>query len=242
MNVTVVIPAYNEVKALPYCLEALCNQVTTHMLQIIVVDNASTDNTSDLAKNWKDRLQLRVISEPKLGRGQARSTGFAKANTDIILSTDADSIVPVDWVEILVNTLLSSKNAAAVTSSSYISDGSMLTNWTMKLGMPVSLRLYRLIMGNYMLTGASFAIWRKAYLASGGFNTSCNMLDDIDLSFRVARVGQIVYLANPRVNTEGDIFRNGFIKGFYYYFRYFPALLKRYGLKRKLVKVAKYDN
>lgn len=242
MHVNVVIPAHNEAEALPFCLAALYKQITTHEFEVILVDNSSTDGTSDIANAWSNRLKLKVISEPKLGRGQARMTGFANANADIILSTDADSIVPVDWVETLVNTLCVTKNTAAITSSSYITDGSWLTNWTVKIGMPISLYLYRIIIGNYILTGASFAIWRKAYLDSGSFDSKRDMLDDVDLSFRVARVGQIKYLAKVKVKTEGDIFSHGFVQGFFHYFRYFPPLLKHYGLNRKLVRVAKYVN
>lgn len=230
MKVSVVIPAHNEAAALPACLEALANQDTQHEQRVVVVDSASNDKTADVARAWEDQLDLKVVREPLSGRGRARCRGFAKADTDIILSTDADSVVPLDWVEKLVNTLVEHPEAAAVGGSSYITDGTRFTNWSMKVGMPLSLRAYRLMIGHYMLTGANFAIRRKAYEAAGGFDPEQDMLDDVDLSFRVNKVGKIIYLKEPKVLTEGDIFGKGYLQGFWHYAQHLPPLLKRYGL------------
>lgn len=230
MKVSVAIPAHNEAATLPACLDALANQDTLHEQRIIVVDSASSDKTADVARAWEDRLDLKVVHEPLPGRGRARRRGFSEAETDIILSTDADSVVPLDWVEKLVNTLVEHPEAAAVSGSSYINDGTRLTNWSMKVGMPLSLRAYRLMIGHYMLTGANFAIRREAYEAAGGFDPKQDMLDDVDLSFRVNKVGPIIYLKEPKVLTEGDVFGKGYIQGFWHYAQHLPPLLKRYGL------------
>jgi glycosyltransferase involved in cell wall biosynthesis len=235
MNVAVVIPAHNEAAALPACLDALSRQKTKHNFKVILVDNASTDETTKVAKSWQNRLDIQVIREPVKGRGCARHRGFAAAHTDIILSSDADSIVPSDWVESLVDALIKRPEIAAVTGSSYITDGTKLTNWTMKVGMPLSLRLYRLLIGHYMVTGANFAIRRKTYEAAGGFDADRDMLDDVDLSFRISRIGKIDYLSKLKVRTEGDIFGQGYLQGFWHYFRYFPPLVKRYGLRGRRV-------
>lgn len=231
MRVSVVIPAHNEAAALPACLDALANQDTQHQPEIIVVNNASTDQTADVARNWADRLHLQVVDEPQPSRGGARHRGFAEAETDIILSTDADSVVPLNWVEKLVSTLVENPEAAAVSGSSYITDGTRFTNWSMKVSMPLSLHAYRLLIGHYMLTGANFAIRREAYEAAGGFDPKQDMLDDVDLSFRVNKIGRIIYLKEPKVLTEGDIFGKGYLQGFWHYAQHLPPLLKRYGIR-----------
>lgn len=233
MNISVVIPARNEAAALPACLRALAHQKTQHNVEVIVVDNASTDQTKAIAESWQNRLKLCVIHESVRGRGRARRSGFAAAKTEIILSTDADSIVPSDWVEKLVLTLVENPEAVAASGCSYITDGSKFTNWTMRIGMPFSLRLYRLLIGHYMLTGANFVIRRQAYEAAGGFDANQDMLDDVDLAFRVSRIGQILYIKEPKVLTEGDIFKHGYLKGFWYYARHLPPLLGRYWFGRK---------
>jgi poly-beta-1,6-N-acetyl-D-glucosamine synthase len=226
----VVVPAYNEETELPQCLAALAAQQTKHSIEVLVVDNASTDSTSMVARSWSDRLAIRVISEPRRARGAARRTGFALTDTAIVLSTDADTIVPVDWVESLVDCLLLNPEAAAVTTSCYITDGTPVTNWTMRVGMPLSLRLYRAITGHYLLSGSTFAIRRLAYESAGGFDAGAYMLEDVDLSFRVADIGRIIYMPEPRVETEGDVFREGYLRGFWHYFR---PYLQQYILGRR---------
>lgn len=231
MKASVVIPAHNEAASLPACLEALAAQKTKHELEVIVVNNASADQTAKVAKSWADRLNLSVINEPQLGRGSARRRGFAKAKTDIILSTDADTIVPPDWVESLTGILLKHPEAVAVGGPSYIADGTRLTNWTARVGMPLSFYFYRLMTGHYMFAGANFAIRRKAYEAASGFDPKQDMLDDLDLAFRVSKVGPILFVKKPRVLTKGDIFRHGYLQGAWHYGRHFPSLFKRYGLR-----------
>lgn len=230
MKVSVVVPAYNEETELPRCLAAFTAQQTRHSVQVIVVDNASTDNTDAIARSWSDRLAIKVISEPRRTRGAARRAGFAQTDTEIVLSTDADTIVPLDWVESLVDCLLRNPEAAAVTTSCYITDGTPVTNWTMRVGMPLSLRLYRAVTGHFLLSGSTFAIRRLAYESAGGFNIDAHMLEDVDLSFRVARIGRIIYMPKPRVETEGDVFREGYLKGFWHYFK---PYLQRYIFDRR---------
>jgi len=237
MKVTVVVPAHNEAKTIAACLNALAAQQTQYAVEVIVVDNASTDKTTEVAGCQRDKLQLNklqltILHEPQKGRGAARRRGFAAARTAIVLSTDADSEVPGDWVEELVNELVSHPQIVAVSGSSYITDGTRLANWSMRIGMPLSLWLYRRIIGHTMLTGANFAIRRSAYEKAGGFDADRNMLDDVDLSFRVARQGTIRYLSRPKVKTEGDVFGRGYLRGFWHYFRHFPLLLRKYGWRR----------
>ncbi len=94
LYISVVIPARNEERELPACLEALRLQDYQHEYEIIVVDNSSTDNTARVAAS----LGARVIHEPRKGAGWARQAGFAAAKGKIIASTDADTLVPTNWL------------------------------------------------------------------------------------------------------------------------------------------------
>src|SRR5262245_2064877 len=98
MKVSVVVPAFNEERLLPACLSALKRQDYDGELEIIVVDNGSSDHTGLLAA----RAGVTVLEEPDRGYGKALASGFGAAAGDIIASTDADSVVPCDWVSRLV--------------------------------------------------------------------------------------------------------------------------------------------
>jgi len=94
MKVSVVIPVYNEEKYIERCLESLQNQ-QEKADEIIIVNNNSTDKTYDLAKKYP----VTIIREPIQGITFARNRGFNTARGDIIARSDADTIIPSDWIK-----------------------------------------------------------------------------------------------------------------------------------------------
>ena len=94
-KISVIIPAYNASGTIDACLDSV-KQLDPPALEIIVVDDASTDNTAFLATQ-KDVQVIRL--ERNQGPGQARNKGANKALGEYIAFTDSDCIVPRDWVE-----------------------------------------------------------------------------------------------------------------------------------------------
>lgn len=95
MTISIVIPVYNEADHLGACLEAIAVQAVKP-LEVIVVDNNSTDGTAEVAKAFDS---VTVIHEPQQGVVHARNRGFDAAHGDIIGRIDADTIVPTDWIK-----------------------------------------------------------------------------------------------------------------------------------------------
>lgn len=93
MQVSVIIPTYNEEKSIGKCLESLANQ-TIKPDEVIVVDNNCTDKTVAIAQKFK----ARIIKEKKQGMIYARNAGFNNAKYEILARTDADAILPRDWI------------------------------------------------------------------------------------------------------------------------------------------------
>lgn len=93
--VTVVIPAFNAADHLDRALASVSAQ-TTPAAEVIVVDDASTDNTADLAAAWRDRLPVRVIRcEVNGGSGVARRLAIEAATQPYIANLDADD----EWLD-----------------------------------------------------------------------------------------------------------------------------------------------
>lgn len=210
--ISVVIPAYNEEKALGRCLGSLVQQHTSFPYEIIVVDNNSTDTTRHVAQSFRKKLRIRLVHERKKGRGAARCAGFGKAKGEIILSTDADAVVPPNWVEILATTFLT-KSCVAVTGTSKVEDSSLFVNHAYNVIQPMSMIVYRLFFGHYWLSGFNFGIRRDIYMQSGGFDANLNVIEDIDLSFRVAQHGRILFLPTLPVVVSGRRYSGGFLCG-----------------------------
>ena len=98
MRVSVVIPARNEEAYLPSALEAVLAQ-TLPPFEVIVVDNASTDRTREVA----EALGARVVFCGRRGVAYARQAGLLAARGEWVAMTDADSLPTPRWLERLAH-------------------------------------------------------------------------------------------------------------------------------------------
>ncbi|MGA2147121.1 MAG: glycosyltransferase family 2 protein [Bryobacteraceae bacterium] len=97
-SITVIIPCLNEEQGIERVLRAMPEFVD----EVIVVDNASTDRTSEVARS----LGAKVISEDMRGYGRAYKRGFAAATGDLIITLDGDQSYPVDALSYLIEAFL----------------------------------------------------------------------------------------------------------------------------------------
>jgi glycosyltransferase involved in cell wall biosynthesis len=121
LGVSVVICSHNGETLLPRTLAHLKNQQVTDNLkwEVLVIDNASTDNTASVAHQcWGDvgLAPLRVVYEPRLGLCYARERAFAEARHDIVSFIDDDNWVATDWVATVYKSLSSDSDLAALGS------------------------------------------------------------------------------------------------------------------------------
>lgn len=213
--ISIVIPAFNEERNITRCLDSLALQDTTEAFEVIVVDNGSTDDTRSVAEGYAGRLNIRVLDEPKRGRGAARAAGFAAASGDVIFSTDADTVVPPHWIETFLAILEERPHVVAVTSFPRIEDCSRYRNAVLNFVIPAFIRMNVIWIRTPGLSGFSFAIRKEAYLASGGFNPESDAYEDLELALRIKKkkVGKIHFAAGAPVVMSGRRFRKGVIKG-----------------------------
>ena len=97
-SITVIIPCLNEEQGVEKVLRAMPEFVD----EVIVVDNASTDRTSDVAAS----LGAKVIREDVRGYGRAYKRGFAVATGDLMITLDGDHSYPVDAISYLIEAFL----------------------------------------------------------------------------------------------------------------------------------------
>src|SRR5712671_6077145 len=98
LRITVIIPCLNEEQGVERVLRALPEFVD----EVIVVDNNSTDRTSEVAAS----LGAKVIREEVRGYGRAYKRGFAAATSDVIVTLDGDHSYPVDALSYLLEAFL----------------------------------------------------------------------------------------------------------------------------------------
>jgi glycosyltransferase involved in cell wall biosynthesis len=183
-DASVVIPALNAGSTLDAQLAALAAQVGVGKLEIIVVDNGSTDDTCEVVRRWQARLPgLRLLdATEKLGPSYARNRGIAAASSDRILLCDADDVVHRDWAQQLLPRLAE----AAVVSGKAIwvdSDGKFLHE-----DQPFTPRLGFL----YSFSGSNAALRRSVWNELGGFDEGLATAEDLELAWRIQLAGHRV--------------------------------------------------
>lgn len=232
--VSVVIPAYNEEPIIGDCLRSLTFQETPDSFEVIVVDNRSTDNTGKVAMSFIELLDIRVIREETPGRGAARKTGFAAAKGEIILSTDADAVLPVEWIAMLTKTLHSDPKIVAVTGPARIEDCTPFKNWLLTGLFRIYIRIDMTLKGYTCMNGFNFGIWKNAYEKAGGFDARNDAQEDMELTTRVRKLGKIG-LADVSPVISGRRFRRGIFRAWWEYIWTFIA---KFILKRERVELS----
>lgn len=107
-DVTVIIPAYNEEDSILRTLSSISETITSLKIEILVVNNNSTDTTQELL----DICGVQNIMETKKGVKHARNSGLRAAKGKIIINADADSVYSPYWIELLCRPLIKDESIA----------------------------------------------------------------------------------------------------------------------------------
>lgn len=103
-KVSVVVPVYNVEKYIDRCVESIVNQ-TYDNLEIILVDDGSSDNSPALCDMWaKKDSRIKAVHKVNAGAGMARNTGMDNATGNYILFVDSDDYIDLSTVEKCVST------------------------------------------------------------------------------------------------------------------------------------------
>ncbi|MDO9047799.1 MAG: glycosyltransferase [Methylobacter sp.] len=101
--ITVLFATHNGEKTLPIMLDAFCRlEIPEDGWEIIVVDNASSDQSANIIKSYSDKLPINYLYEQKPGKNNALNLGLSYAKGDLIVFTDDDIIPQQDWLVQLV--------------------------------------------------------------------------------------------------------------------------------------------
>ena len=103
--VTIIVPVYNSEKYISRCIQKLLNQ-TYHNLQIILVNDGSTDRSLDICGMIND-YRVEVYTKENGGASSARNVGLVHRKGEYVLFVDSDDYLKVNAVEILVSAAVS---------------------------------------------------------------------------------------------------------------------------------------
>jgi glycosyltransferase involved in cell wall biosynthesis len=217
MKLSFVIPAYNEENLIGQCLNSILKQAADMLdddIEIIVVNNASTDRTKEVALSFSGVI---VIDEPKKGLVNARRAGFLESSGDLIANIDADTILTPGWINKIFEEFAGKQNLVALSGPQIFYDLSRVFNFWVRLYYYFAFSGYLLnrfvLRVGSMLQGGNFVVKRSALEKIGGYNSKFDFWgEDTDLARRLYSIGDVkftlnlpIYASGRRIAAEGAL-------------------------------------
>lgn len=176
-EVTLIVIAYNESARIGACLSALVQQDYPGDYEILVVDDGSTDGTSEVAGRFGRPVRVLTMAENR-GRGAARRHGIAAAGGDVIGFVDADIEVGRDWLRRCVEAL----PGHAAVGGIAVPDGDVAPL------ARISRATVRPVQGSMPITGNN-VVFDGAVLRATGFDENAKLGEDFRLAARLLAEG-----------------------------------------------------
>lgn len=103
LKLSIVIPVYNADKYISRCLESIVSQDTKHRYEVLLIDDGSSDNTSEICDEYTQRYRyIKTIHKQNEGVSVARNVGIEMAQGEYITFVDSDDWVTSDYVETIL--------------------------------------------------------------------------------------------------------------------------------------------
>ncbi|MFD8995940.1 bifunctional polysaccharide deacetylase/glycosyltransferase family 2 protein [Streptomyces abikoensis] len=200
-KVTVIVPAYNESAGIEAAVRSLL--ASDHPVEIIVVDDGSTDGTADLVESLG--LPVRVIRQENAGKPAALNTGLAAASCELVVMVDGDTVFEPDAVRVIVQPFADPRVGAVSGNAKVVNRGGLLGRWQhieYVVGFNLDRRLFDLAECMPTVPGAVGAFRRDALLGIGGVS-DVTLAEDTDLTMALCREGwRVVYEEGAIAWTE----------------------------------------
>ncbi|MGX1118786.1 cellulose synthase/poly-beta-1,6-N-acetylglucosamine synthase-like glycosyltransferase/peptidoglycan/xylan/chitin deacetylase (PgdA/CDA1 family) [Streptomyces ambofaciens] len=200
--VSVIVPAYNEKECIEATLRSLAR--STHPIEVIVVDDGSTDGTAELAESL-GLPGVRVVRQANAGKPAALDNGVRHARYDIVVMMDGDTVFEPDTVRHLVQPFADPAVGAVAGNAKVGNRRTLIGAWQhieYVMGFNLDRRMYDLLRCMPTIPGAIGAFRREAVLQVGGMSDD-TLAEDTDITIALHRAGwRVVYEEHARAWTE----------------------------------------
>lgn len=197
-RVSVVIPAWNAQRYLAECLDSVYGQDFDGGLEVILVDDGSTDTTAAVAEAYPDLVLLR---QPHRGPAAARNAGIRRARGEWVAFLDADDLWPAGKLQGQIDLLAGHPQAglcfgdcrqfdAAGPRPRTLFEEEGIEGWGP--GPVLTDAWRRLLTAGFVTTGSVLAR-RRVLAALGGFDETLGLVEDLELWLRIARLHPVLW-------------------------------------------------
>lgn len=222
MLVSVIVSTKNEENNIENCLKSVKNQeYPAENIEIIVVDNNSSDRTQEIIRAERKRLAL--LNLKVFNRGPERSAqknfGVSQARGEYFLHLDADMELSPNLIRECVSEVQSDKSLVALYIPEIVSGKSFFSKVR---------RFERSFYNGTVIDGVRF-IQREKFLKVGGFDEKMYSCEDWDLDKRMKKIGKFGLSKSPLYHNETDFSLRKYLAKKKYYSKNVDIYLKKWG-------------
>ena len=243
--VSVVMSCYNYGHYLPYALQSVMDQTYTN-LEIIVVNDGSTDNTDQVMQPFLSNPKVRYIKQKNRGQANAKNTGIKNASGKYVAFLDADDLWDREKLEKQLK-LFSDMNTGVVFSGlKFINQSGQLIDYKLigKYFVPHRGNVTQYLIFDNFIPFSSSVVLKDLLDRHGIFNEKLKMTIDWDLWLRLSLHCHFDFIKEPlliyRLGHCGQMSKNT-VERFFYSDRVFISFISAHpeALSKKIVRKAK---
>jgi GT2 family glycosyltransferase len=199
---SIIIPTFNGASRIGNCLDSLVNQTKDRDIEILVVDDGSTDKTASVVRSYSS---VRLIAQANAGPASARNRGALEATGKILLFTDDDCVPMPDWLDAMLEPFQNPEVVGA--KGIYRTHQQSLAARFVQIEYEDKYQLMAGLPSIDFIDTYSAGFRRDRFLEMAGYDTSFPVAcaEDVELSYRMSARGwkmkfvpaAIVYHTHP---------------------------------------------
>lgn len=186
-SVAVIVPCWNEQNTIAKTVTSLLAlNYPKHKLEILIVDDGSTDNTFETASKFADAECVKIFRKENGGKHSAMNFALEYTNAEIVGCLDADSFTEPDALYKMVHHF-KNESVAAVTPSIKVHDARGLVQIIQKAeyGISIFLRKVFVALDALFITPGPFSFFRREAIDQVGYWKSAHMTEDLEMGLRL---------------------------------------------------------
>lgn len=204
-TVSVLVPCYNEQDTIGGTVESLLRlRYPKKKLQILLIDNNSSDNTFNIMSSYEKHDQVKVLFCAEQGKHVALNYGLEHADTDLVATLDADSFIAPQALERVVEVFNQDSEVQSVVSSIIIYRPKNLVQLAQKAEYEMSIYVKNMLaqIGGLHVTPGPFSVFRRGIFDAVGNYKQAYNTEDCEIAMRIQKNGyKIWYCADSYVYT-----------------------------------------
>lgn len=200
-KVSVIIPTYNREKTILRALQSVLEQTYTN-LEVLVVDDGSTDGTADIVKGVADERVKYIVLEKNGGPSNARNIGVQMAEGEWIAFQDSDDCWHKDKLEVQMAYAKKNPEYTMIYCmyNAILENGEEIVVPAKPWMNPMEGNMVKTLLQRNMIGAPTVVAKRDAFLEIDGFDTSYKALEDWDFAIRFALGNEIGFVQKPLID------------------------------------------